>query len=232
MSAKIDSPESHQPRAAAAEPSATEGSETPTVAPSPPKLQRRPMLAALAVVLVAVGALLAAYLVTVSGNTSGVVAVRADIQRGSVIQRADLVEARINADPALSTIPSDQLDSLVGKRAAVDLHAGGLVAPSSVTSTVLPAAGQAIVGVALTPAQRPSYPLQAGNAVRIVFTPRPQDDLPRGTPASVKATVVAVHNVADANQVVVDVSVPTAAAATVTSIVGTGRVALVLDNTP
>lgn len=229
MSAKTDSPDSRRPRAERATPSDVDAPET-SVAPAPPKLQRRPILTAVAVALVAAGALLSAYLVTVSGNTSGVVAVRTSIQRGSVIQRADLVEARINADPALSTVPSDQIDALVGKRASVDLHAGGLVAPSSVTSVILPAAGQAIVGVALTPAQRPNYPLQAGDVVRIIFTPRPQDDLPRGKPASVKATVVAVNDVADANQVVVDVTVPAASAATVTSIAGTGRVALVLDS--
>ena len=204
----------------------------PSVLPAPPKLQRRPVLAALAVVLVAAGSLLAAYLVTISSDARPVVAVRADIERGDVIAQSNLVEARINGDPALATVPFDQVGSLVGKRAAVDLHAGGLISPSSVTDVVLPASGQAIVGVALTPAQRPAYPLRAGDVVRIIFTPRPQDDLPRGTPTSVKATVVSVQDVVDANQVVVDVSVPANAAATVASIVGTSRVALVLDRQP
>lgn len=235
MSVEIEPPEKPRRRRrppAPTQPGAEPAAEPPTSRPAPPKLQRRPVLVALAVVLVAAGSLLAAYLVTTSGNTAAVVAVRTDIERGTVIDRAALVEARINGDPALTTIPGDQIDTLVGKRAAVDLHAGGLVSPASVTDTVLPAAGQTIVGVALTPAQRPSYPLRAGDPVRVILTPRPQDDLPRSAATTVKATVVSVREVADANQVVVDVSVPASAAPTVASIVGTARVALVLDNKP
>lgn len=203
---------------------------TPTAAvPAPPRLRRRPIVIALAIALVASGALLAAYLVTALGNTTGVVAVRADIERGSVIQRADLVEARINPDPALLTVPSDQIESLVGKRAAGDLHAGGLISPQSVTDTTLPQAGQTIVGVALTPAQLPGSPLQAGARVRIILTPRQQDDLPKANPVTVDAVVVSTRSVADTSQVVVDVSVPVGTAAKVASIVATARVALVLD---
>lgn len=235
MSVEIDQPGRPRRRLRtrpAKEQDAVDPTGQPSTRPAPPKLQRRPVLVALAVVLVAVGALLTAYLVTTSGNTTAVVAVRTDVERGSVIERGALVEARINGDPALTTIPGDQIDSLIGKRAAVDLHAGGLVSPASVTDSVLPAKGQTIVGVALTPAQRPSYPLRAGDPVRIILTPRPQDDLPRAAPTTVKATVVAVREVADANQVVVDVSVPAASAPAVASIVGTARVALVLDNKP
>lgn len=217
-------------RQAPTTPSPLDTVETPAVSvPAPPRLRRRPIVIALAIVLVASGALLAAYLVTALGNTAGVVAVRTDIERGSVIQRADLVEARINPDPALLTVPINQMDSLVGKRAAGDLHAGGLISPQSVTDTTLPESGQTIVGVALTPAQLPGSPLQAGARVRIILTPRQQDDLPKADPVTVDAVVVSTRPVADTSQVVVDVSVPVGTAAKVASIVATARVALVLD---
>ena len=78
---------------------------------TPPRTQRRPLLIALCVLLVAIGSLGAAYLVTAVGNTTGVVAVRTDVARGAVIQRDDLVEARINPDPNLSTVASSQMPS-------------------------------------------------------------------------------------------------------------------------
>lgn len=199
---------------------------------TPPRTQRRPLLIALAIVLVAVGALVAGYLVTVVGNTTGVVAVRTDVARGAIIQRDDLVEARINPDPNLSTVPSSQMASLVGRRAAVDLHAGGLVSPESVTDTVIPAAGQTLVGVALTRAQLPTQALKAGDRVRIVFTPRAQDPAPVKPPTSVPATIVnPPAGIEDSPQVVVDVTIDQASAPNLAAVVATGRVALVLDGT-
>jgi len=197
---------------------------------TPPRMQRRPLLWALAIVLIAVGSLVAGYLVTVVGNTTSVVAVRTDVARGAVIQRDDLVEARINPDPNLSTVPTSQMDSLVGRRAAVDLHAGGLVSPQSVTDTVIPASGQALVGVALTRAQLPTQALKAGDRVQIVFTPRAQDPAPAKAPAFVPATVVnPPAGIEDSPQVVVDVTIDQAAAPNLAAFVATGRVALVLD---
>lgn len=199
---------------------------------TPPKTQRRPLLIALAVLLITVGALVAGYLVTVTGNTSEVVAVRANVARGAVIQRDDLVEARINPDPNLTTVPASQIDSLVGRRAAVDLQAGGLVSPQSVTDAVLPAAGQALVGVALTRAQLPTQALKAGDRVRIVFTPRAQDPAPAKPPTAVQATVVnPPAAIEDSPQVVVDVTIDQAAAPNLAAVVATGRVVLVLDGT-
>lgn len=198
---------------------------------TPPKTQRRPLLIALSIVLIAVGALLAAYLTTVVGNTVPVVAVRTDVPRGAVIERGDLVEARINPDPALVTVPFFQVGTLVGRRAAADLHAGGLVSPTSITDTVTPAAGQTLVGVALTRAQLPTRPLQAGDQVRIVYTPRSQDPLPTKKVPTIKATVVSTADIADGTQVVVDLTIPTATAENLAALAATGRVALIVDGT-
>lgn len=230
MSAELEPPE--KPRRTPPRKPPTAEAPDRSAIPAPPKLQRRPILAAVAIIAIATGSLLVAYLVTVAGDSRGVVAVRTDIERGSVIERANLVEARINPDPALATVPIEQIDSIVGREAAVDLHAGGLISPESVTNTVLPQTGQAIVGIALTPGQRPSNPLRAGDVVRIIFTPRPQDELPRGTPPNLAATVVAVRDIPDGNQVVVDVSITAGKAPQLAALAGTNRVALVLDRKP
>lgn len=196
---------------------------------SPPKLRRKPALVAAAVVIIAVGALLAAYLTTVVGHTRPVVAVRNDITRGATISQADLVVVQITPDPALKTVPGNQLQSLIGKHASVDLPAGGLVTANAVTDAPIPAAGQSLVGVALTPAQLPAEPLLSGQKVRIINTPRQQDEPPKGQPGSVPATVVGTHPIGDQGQIVVDVTVPQAAAGRLAASIATGRVALVVD---
>jgi hypothetical protein len=199
------------------------------VLPTPPRLRRRPILIALSLVFVAVGALLAAYLVTALADTQPVVAVRADVARGQVIERSDLLVVDISPDPALKTVPGDQLESLVGKFARVDLAAGGLVTSSAVTDQNLPAAGESLVGISLTPAQLPAHPLSPGDNVRIVTTPRQQDDPPTKAPTSVTATVVGTRPVGDQGQVVVNVTVPQSAAAQLAAVAATGRIALILD---
>jgi hypothetical protein len=195
----------------------------------PPKLRRRPMLVALGIALVVLGGMAAAWLVTTAGNTVTVLAVRADVDRGEVIGADDLVDAELPADPVIDPIPSSDLESVVGTVAARDLTAGSILTRSSTTRDQIPAVGQSIVAVTLTPGQLPSTDLRSGDVVRIVNTPRPQDDLPQANPASIDATVVGVRTVADLGQVVVDVSVPSRSAADLAVMVGTGRVAVILD---
>ncbi len=195
----------------------------------PPKLRRRPTLIALGVALVALGGAAAAWLTTAVGHTQGVLAVRATIDRGSLIGPADLVTARINTDPALHPVPADRRDQVVGKRAALDLAAGTLITPDSVTSATVPAPGQSLVGISLTPAQLPAQALRPGATVRIVQTPRAQDDPPPGAPTVTTALVVQAHLPADDGQVVIDVTVPAGDAAALAARAATGRVALVLD---
>lgn len=203
--------------------------EQTTIAP-PPKLRRRPMLMnVLAVALIALGGLAAAWLTTVVGDTQPVLALRADIERGTVIERGDLTVAQVNTDPALSPVPEQQRDKIVGKRAAVDLAAGSILTPDSVTDKITPAAGESLAGVTLTRGQLPARALRPGDNVRIVDTPRTQDDPPTGEPATIAATVVGTRELPDAGQVVVDVTVPTRDAADLAARVATGRVALVLD---
>lgn len=197
---------------------------------TPPRLRRRPALVAMAVILVAVGALLAAWLATSIGNTRSVVAVRTDIARGHMIAREDLLVVDITPDPALKTVPASRIDTIIGRYARFDMAAGGLVTSTAVTDKTVPVAGQSLVGLSLTPAQLPARPLQPGDTVRIVTTPRQQDDPPTTPPASVPATVVDTHPVGDQGQVVVDVTVPKANAAELAATAATGRIALVLDS--
>lgn len=207
------------------------GDPTSTVAPiaPPPKLRRRPLLALASVAAIVLGALLAALAYTATSTAREVVAVRADIQRGELIGREDLITVRVGLDPALHTVSGSSLDGLVGQRAAADLPAGSLVTPGSVTPTVLPGKGSSIVGVSLPPSLLPGEDLRAGDTVRVVATPGQQGDMPEGEPAAIAATVVGVHPDPQTGQTVVSVQVPYAAAAQLAARAATGKVALVLD---
>lgn len=195
----------------------------------PEKLRRRPMLWVLGIALMCLGGILAAFVTTSLGHTTKVVALRSDVDRGSVIQQSDLMTMEVSGDPSLKTVPANEESSLIGKYAVRDLTAGSLVPPDAVNSQVIPGKGEALVGVALTPAQMPATPLRSGSEVVILSTPKAQDDLPDTAPSTVKATVVGVSRNSDSGQVVVDVTVPAAQATQLAQMVATGRVALVVD---
>lgn len=215
-----------QPTAAA---DGAAGRAAETAISPPPKLRRRPALIGLGIALIALGGVTAAWLTTTVGHTQAVLALREGVPRGNIIAATDLVTANINSDPALHTVPAGERDQVLGKRAAVDLAAGSLLTPDALTSSVVPGPGQALVGVSLTAAQLPAQPLRAGATVRIVDTPRAQEDPPSAAPTSTTAIVVAEHPPADNGRIVVDVTVPGGQADGLAARIATGRVALVLD---
>lgn len=196
----------------------------------PPKLRRRPALVAAAIVAVCLGALLGAWAWTATTNTQEVLVVRHDIARGTVIEADDLAGVRLSADPALKPVPASDLDQVVGQRAAVDIGEGGMLTPGSFSSAVIPAEGQSVVGVALTPAQAPGLALQNGDHVRVVMTPAQGEDLPAGAPLFNEADVVGVHVDDETGQTVVDLLVSHADATVLATRVATGNVAIVLDS--
>jgi len=200
-----------------------------TIAP-PPKLRRRPMLIVASIAAICLGALLAVWAYTATTTAREVVAVRAVVQRGEVIDHEDLMVVRVGLDPALKTVPAASIDSLVGQRAATDLPAGGLVTAGSVTRSVLPAKGSSIVGISLPPALLPGEPLRAGDNVRIVATPGQQGEVPEGPQRSIAATVVSARASAETGQTVVSVQVPHEQAAELAARAATGKVVLVLDS--
>jgi hypothetical protein len=198
---------------------------------TPPRLRRRPLLVGLSVVAVCLGALLGAWAYTSATSAQAVVAVRTLVERGQVIERDDLVTVRIGVDPALQPIPATELEGLVGQRAATDLPAGGLVTRAAVTSSVLPAAGQSVVGVALPASLLPGEPLRPGDRVRIVATPGEQGDVTGSKPPrAITAAVVGLFPDDEKGVTVVSVQVPYAVAAEVAALAATGKVAIVLDS--
>lgn len=197
---------------------------------SDPRYRRRPALIGLGVGLLAVCGAGAAYLAQLSGDTTQVLAVAADVHRGEIITAEDLTIARAAPDPAVAPVPADRRDGIVGQHAAADLTAGTLLTESAVTSAAVPAAGETVVGVAVTEAQLPQHEMVPGDPVRIFDTPNPGDDPPAESPPSIPATVVSVSGITDHGQVIVDVVVDDDVAGELAARVATGRVAIVLDS--
>lgn len=213
--------------------------QAPAAAPSPipvpspvrPRERRRPLLIACMVALVCAGGLISAYAVSSTSDLENVVAVRDSVARGEVLEPRDLMTVQAKLDPALSSTPASDLNSLVGQRAAVDLPAGSLITAASITEAVVPAKGQSIVGVSLTSAMMPSEPIVAGDTVRIVSTPGEAGEVREGVePVTVAATVTGLRYVEETGETVVDVAVPDDQAADLASRAATRKVALVLDS--
>ena len=201
----------------------------PPVLSTPPKLRRRPVALVLSVATVVLGSVLGLWVWSAAGSTSEVLAVRSLVQRGQVIDRDDLIVVRLGVDPAVRTVPATRLDQVAGQRAALDLAAGGLLAPDDLAATVLPGEGSSVVGIALAVGMLPAEPLIPGDAVRVVQTPGQQGDV-TGTPVTIPASVVGVHAADTADKTVVDVLVPSPLAADLAARAATGKVAVVLDS--
>ena len=201
--------------------------------PGPPRARRRWGVFAAMTVVVCLGALGNVWLHAATSNAQQVVAARSTIQRGSVISRDQLVFVQVGMDPSLRTLPGSQIDSVVGKRAALDVAAGTLLTSDSVTDQTIPRRGTTLVGVGAAPALMPGTGLMAGDRVRIVDTPGQQGDAISGSPASIAATVVSTATGADTGQgaqTIITVEVPETAAAELAAMAATGKVAFVLDS--
>lgn len=145
---------------------ATNGS-APFTAP-PLRRRRLSRLLLLGVALGTLGALLGAFAYREAGQRTSVVAVARPVPFGQVIERADLREVPLPTDTELSTVEWDALDSVIGRTAMTDLIAGQTLPPDAVADHIIPASGEAVVGMSAEPSQLPATPLGARDAVLVV----------------------------------------------------------------
>lgn len=195
-----------------------------------PRLRRRPLWMAGSVIAVCLGGLVTVWAWSASSSASEVVAVRSLVLRGEVIDRADLVTVRVGVDPALRVVPASRIEELAGRRASLDLSAGGLVTEDAVGDPPMPAQGMALVGVALAPGMLPAEPLRPGDRVQLVLTPGPQGDVAEAAGSPVLTAAVQSVSVPESGPSIVDVLVPQGRAAEVARQASTGRLALVLES--
>lgn len=123
--------------------------------PSAPR-ERKPALAALAVLLVALGAVAAGYLVISAGHRVGAVEITQEVGQGQQIPASAIKEVEINADTGVHYVAWQFANRVTGVFAAVQIPAGTLLTPAMTTSTSNLAAGKVEVGLSLKPGQAPT----------------------------------------------------------------------------
>ncbi len=161
--------------------------EAPPGAPrSPERLPRparrqRPVLVALAVMLVIGCSAVSASLVLSSGDTTSVLTVVRSVPVGGAVEAADLGAADISGS-GLTAVAAADRDQIVGLTAAVDLLPGTLLSDAMVTRDPVPGPGQAVVGLSLKPGLLPEAELRAGTSVMLVRLA-----IPAGSPETVAA---------------------------------------------
>ena len=196
-------------------------------APRPVKSRRRTWVIALGIAIALVGGLLTWTITTQLSATETLFTTNKPIARGEKIDADDLTTIAIAGGQNTEAIRADNPGDVVGKVAAVDLPAGTLLTPQSFTESLPVPEGEAVVGLALTPAQLPNHPLVAGDNVRVIATPAVQAEV-TGEPKTYEATVYTTRFDQANNLWVVDVIVPEEDASLIAAQVATQRVAVVL----
>jgi len=129
---------------------------------------RRPALAALALLLILLGALGSALMVFRSGDRENVLAASHDIAFGQVMSRSDFKTVRAAAD-GVALVPASLVNEYVGTRSTSTIPQGALLSPKMFNvKTLVPESGEG-VGIVLDPTRRPSQVPSTGQVVRVYF---------------------------------------------------------------
>jgi hypothetical protein len=162
--------------------------------------ERKPALAALALLLIVGGALGAAYLVVQNGHRVAAIEITQPLGAGQRIPPGALREVEIAPGAGLGYVPWSEAGQVTQFYAATAIPPGTLLSGTMVARANNLAAGKAVVGLALKDGQLPDG-LQAGDHVDVYEVSDAAQSCP-GTAGGVLAT----------GAVVLGISAPTAAA--------------------
>jgi hypothetical protein len=128
--------------------------------------ERKPALAALAVLLILGGALASLSLVLRSGQTVAAIGIARPVARGERIPLGALRQVQV-ARTGVDYVPWEQRNQVVRYFAAVPLVPRSLLAHAQVSMSQGVRRDQVVVGLALKPGQLPAGQLHAGDIVRV-----------------------------------------------------------------
>ncbi|MER6354707.1 SAF domain-containing protein [Streptomyces sp. NPDC001634] len=206
--------------------------EVPITTTPPVKRERRWSMVAVYVLLAVLSALAAAAAVNSASSRSKVLAVARDVPAGHAVTAADVTVAEVSADAALSPLPAADKNSVLGRRAAVDLQKGGLLLASELNPGSGLGDSQQQVGVLVKRGQAPAGTLASGDKVLAVTTPAQGDDTSAKNetpPSSISAVVVSVSRPDATGSVVVNLAVATTDGPVLATRASQGRIALVRE---
>jgi hypothetical protein len=189
---------------------------------------KRPALAALALLLILLGALGSALLVFRSGDRESVLAASHDIAFGQTVTRSDFKTVRAAAD-GVALVPAHLIDSYIGTRATSAIPAGALLSPKMFNvNTLVPDSGEG-VGIVLDPTRRPSQVPKTGQIVRVYFVAgngSSTEALPNNPVIVNAARVIAVGHGAGAGTTSITVLVRSDLAGDVANFASSGNLAV------
>ncbi|MFJ9540565.1 hypothetical protein ACIRPX_25275 [Streptomyces sp. NPDC101225] len=133
--------------------------------PTPPR-ERKPALAALAVLLILVGALGATMLVLRVGDRVEVIRLTGDVQAGDSISDSKITSVMVNDDSGAAFVPWSQRDALKKLQAKSTLYKGTVLVGQMFAAKSSVQHGKATVGVSLKEGQYPNT-LKPGDNVAV-----------------------------------------------------------------
>lgn len=191
-----------------------------------PVRDRRPALAALALLLVLGGALTSALIAYRSGDRVDVLVAASDIEVGQTMSAGDFSIARVAADGA-ATIDAAALQNFVGTSATTRVPAGTMLNNTMfLNATRVQPPGSVLVGVVLSPNQRPAGGLRGGDVVRVFLVPREANGVVQGTVLASAVRVVDVDAAAGGDTLRVSLLIPEGPATSIVTAAATGNIAL------
>jgi hypothetical protein len=123
--------------------------------PTPPR-ERKPALAALAVLLILVGALGATMLVLRAGDRVEVIKLTGTVQAGESITDGKITSVMVNDDSSAAFVPWSQRDALKKLQAKSTLYGGTVLVGEMFSAKSAVEQGKATVGVSLKEGQYPT----------------------------------------------------------------------------
>ncbi|NUO99223.1 MAG: hypothetical protein HOV96_18265 [Nonomuraea sp.] len=138
--------------------------------PVPPR-ERKPALAALAVLLILGGALATTLLVLRSGDRVSAIRVTQQVGAGQKFEAGMLEEVKIASDTGVDYVAWSQRSEVLKSFAAATILPGTLLTNQmGIRASAELGPGKATVGLALKPGQMPAG-IQAGDRVQVVYVP-------------------------------------------------------------
>ncbi|HEY1917994.1 MAG TPA: hypothetical protein VGH27_20670 [Streptosporangiaceae bacterium] len=147
--------------------------------PSAPR-ERKPALAALAVVLIVGGALVAALLVIQSGHKTGAIEITQTVGQGQQLSTSAMQEVQVTSGIGVDYVPWDQASQVTRYYAANTIPAGTLLTPAMTVASNDLAAGRTQLGLAVKDGQLPDG-LQVGDHIDIYSVSDSSGVCPRPT---------------------------------------------------
>jgi hypothetical protein len=144
----------------------------PKVLPQP--RQRRRSSLVLGILVVAGGAVLAFHTANRMSDRESVLVMTGDVALGQPLTAQNVSTTMVGGDQAVATVRGQDLQRVIGMRAAADLMRGMLVQPRMVTDQVTPLSDQQLIPIAVKPSRLPARGLRPGDHLLVVPIPQGQ----------------------------------------------------------